>query len=301
MKKTKIWILICTVLVGLTAIFGGVYAKYVHDKNLENEVHLKNFYFTTDLMHNKYEDLNDSSSNELTIPIYGTVEDENRLSFKVINYYDSLRINEEVINFEVTLKVTQYNDDESTTDVTANYELIDSGAPYSLEKGVSDEEVFKVNAKSGFEKVNYKTNVKVLIESQKPYKKKLEINYDLYPEAKGVDCKISDATSVMYAQLIIENNEDNITSEATFRVELDVLKEGKIYYDQSNKNVKAIYGNNLSSFPTSLEINVNINQDGSFSLILFKKDITKDYSSIELVCSKTTEDGKTVYVITEKD
>ena len=209
MKKTKIWILICTVLVGLTAIFGGVYAKYVHDKNLENEVHLKNFYFTTDLMHNKYEDLNDSSSNELTIPIYGTVEDENRLSFKVINYYDSLRINEEVINFEVTLKVTQYNDDDSTTDVTANYELIDSGAPYLLEKGVSDEEVFKVNAKSGFEKVNYKTNVKVLIESQKPYKKKLEINYDLYPEAKGVDCKISDATSVMYAQLIIENNEDN--------------------------------------------------------------------------------------------
>ena len=80
-----------------------------------------------------------------------------------------------------------------------------------------------------------------------------------------------------------------------------MLKEGKIYYDQSNKNVKAIYGNNLSSFPTSLEINVNINQDGSFSLILFKKDITKDYSSIELVCSKTIEDGKTVYVIREKD
>lgn len=305
MKKGKIIALVCTLLLTISAAFTGVFAKYIYEAIYGgNQATLEDFFFTTDLMHNSYSDLNDEYTNELTVPVYGTVEDSNRLAFKVINYYDILRVNTQQITYKLNLKATQYNDNGTTTDVSSNYSIIQtidsvettkaSGTEYKIGKNttevdptpLAEEHSFKIRTNSSVNYVvNYKTNIQLTIAASHPFKKTLTINYDLYPDVKGIDVRIQDAPGVLYAELVIENNDSKIEGMSIV-VSLDLITDGTLLFDSSNPKVTPTYGGTYpTQYPTQLTINTTINQDGSFSLILFKTDITQDYSSLNLVCS----------------
>lgn len=304
MKKKKL-LLISVLILSIVALFtGGVIARYIEENVYgNNEVSQEDFFFTTDLMHNEYTDLNEESTNTLSVPVYGEVENTDRLVFSIINYYDDLRINSQQIRY--TIKIEDTNDsvnysvmqnssviDSSEDDVTSS-ELtigIDSNALNPATKVKQD---FKVAATGD---VSVDTTVTVTISATAPFQKTLKIIFELHPDLSGVRYKIEDAPGNLYVELVIMNGEaeaiNSISGEDIF---IDVSAvAGELLVDESNSGIAYTIAGG-KNYPDQIEVTSTINHDGSFSVLFFKTNTNLNYSTPETLIVK---DGNSDYNIT---
>lgn len=282
-KKRIFYYIYAFVFMMSIVLTSGAIAKYVNQESyINNQVTQEDFFFTTDLMHNEYGDLNDTSTNVLEIPVYGNVVGTERLVFSVINYYDELRINTQEIDYEITVSddndsvsYSLYHNEVGNTNVYSGTQQlgIDSTA---ANPPVIETHKYKLSA-SG--EISEDTTVTVTIKALSPFKKELKIIYHLYPDLTGVYYKIEDAIGNLYAEVKVMNANPNPINqdEESIIINIADVSYGMLLVDETNPNIKF----NIETgdiYPRSIIVTKVIAYDGSYSLIFFKTDVSQNYS-----------------------
>ncbi|MBQ8403178.1 MAG: hypothetical protein IJX55_01980 [Clostridia bacterium] len=277
--------LIITALALVVFLFAGVAAKYVSEREIDdNKVTPSNFYFTVDLLG----DTNTESSLSKTFDLYGG--DAKEIKFNVQNYFDSSRITSEAIKYTV--------------------EVVDSGSTYdkcslSDANGTLGEDELILNGGE----VNHKPislniqeeyanndTVVVKVKSTAPYEKEMTLTFVLHTYESPAKYRIEDSADSAVASLIIMTEEDiskgNLTVDWSNISDLRVDTTNMYVLDE-NLKLPTNSGNvtDADGYLTKIKITKELKAGQSILIYFFKTDITKDYSVGDTKVEKNV-DGK---------
>ncbi len=264
-KPSFIWISIAAVLL-VIAVVGGIFAKYVFDKEyLKNKVGAKDFYFTVDILG----DTTTVESLTRDIHIYGG--EEATVTFTVQNFFDSLRITEYNLTYDVSVECD--NDEYSSFSLTPT-----TPTSNSMTGGTAASQDYTLTLPGGYTE---ETIVTVTVESTKPYRKKMNIRFVLHQGAAPVLYRIEDGVGSPYAELIIMSNVE--------------LGAGKLVVDWSGINNRAagINAGNYLQVDSTNNYVIDKNAEGDYGLygvnepddkgFLDKITTTKEIQSLESI------------------
>lgn len=191
-------------------LVGGLAARYFWQSWSEYAtVTSEPFYFTANLLGDtemtaNVENLYSLNSPSGTWHLYGG--GEHKVDFTIQNYYDDLRITQNVIEYTATVDAKDFNG-VTLTDSTGNLLTgsqnlgeapVTEGAKYEQK---SQKLILTIPGGYTEEKT-----VTVEITSTKPYKKTLELNFVVHPAGTGLIYEVVDSVNSPYAELIIRND-----------------------------------------------------------------------------------------------
>lgn len=280
-------------------LVGGLAARYFWQSWSEYAtVTSEPFYFTADLLGDtemtaNEENLYSLNSSSGTWHLYGG--GEHKVDFTIQNYYDDLRITQNVIEYTVTVK----NDNTGATikDTTTDTEL---SSPQTLGTSTTSddgkvsytkaEQKLSLTIPSGYTE---EKTVTVEITSTKPYKKTLELNFVVHPAGKGLIYEVVDSINSPYAELIIRNDTDKevqpyIDWHET-SLSIDNTNELTFKYADGAFTQQAGIENKV------MQISRNLNIGESVSIYFFKSE-SKNYAIANTTVNTTVNDSN--YTIT---
>ena len=225
--KRKIMVLIVLLLIVSLISIGKTYSKYINRTKWDYSYNSKDFYFTSDYLSEEEKSL-----------IYNSW-DGSDITFNISNALNEDTYSNEDITYEVTC-ISKY-----TTCLINGKEKFTSSLTGNI---YSNEEL---NLSLGdFEN---SANITVIARSTKPYKKTLQVTFDVTksPSVNEIDYKLN--TYDNESKLLINNN-TNINK----CISINLLKDG-IRVSKSNdmKNIKTNSDNVINSF----DIVLNSNED----------------------------------------
>jgi hypothetical protein len=226
MKRKVIIIIVLLLVVSLISI-GKTFSKYVSTTKWDYSYNSKDFYFTSDYL----------SEEEKTL--YYNSWDGSDISFNISNALNKDTFTNEDITYEVSCIS---NDTVCLINGESNFTATLTGGVYSNEK---------LNLSlSDFETV---ANVTVIARSIKPYKKTLQVTYEVNKETKINDIEYELKSYDNLSKLLINNNSD--TEEC---VNIKILKDDiRVSKDNNIKNIKT----NIDDVINSFDIVLNNNEE----------------------------------------
>lgn len=290
MKRKLIIIFSLTLFICVSLIVGRSIAKYIKERDFDGTITTDKFYFTLNLLG----DTNINSDLSKTYHLYGG--DSKSVEFKIQNFFDSLRYNESEIEYNVQLVETGSG---NFATFKINNQNITSG---KLAAGSNKFDTCNVVISEGYQNNH---QVKFIVSSTKPYTKKLELIFELHTYEADLNVDIIDNSKSMYAELLIECNVNvsekaviidysniNATSNA---LQLDMTNS---YILDSDLSLTTNAIKNGESYLKGFTVTRGFVVGESVSILLFKTDISKNYSNCDIEIVSTTVDGKTIYNVT---
>ena len=223
--KRKVIVLIVLLLVVSLISIGKTFSKYVSTTKWDYSYNSKDFYFTSDYL----------SEEEKTL--YYNSWDGNDISFNISNALNKETFTNEDITYEVSCIS---NDTVCLINGESNFTATLTGSVYSNEK---------LNLSlSDFETV---ANVTVIARSIKPYKKTLQVTYEVNKETKTNDIKYELKSYDNLSKLLINNN-----SKKEECVNIKILKDDiRVSKNNNIKNIKTNNDDVINSFDIVLNNN----------------------------------------------
>ncbi len=285
-KKRKIYISIAVALVVLATIavaFSTVYAKYVKNERFrENQIKAENFYFTVDIFENEEEA-------EKTIHIYGIVS---QIPFSVQNYFDSKRVNEEEITYEIKMEGVEVTSGISLHEVD-NSEISENS--YTLNGDAEETHQYYLQMADGAQYSEGDTAV-ITIKSTNPssYEKEMKLNFVFHNNSDDLLYRVEDQEGSPYAKLIIMANR-TIPDEA-IEVNWETINKDAnvLMVDTTNPHVLDVTPSEVNDsslelktndpqpqggYLSSIKITEELRELESVMIYFFKDDMNKDYST----------------------
>lgn len=224
MKRKVIIIIVLLLVVSLISI-GKTFSKYVSTTKWDYSYNSKDFYFASDYL----------SEEEKTL--YYNSWDGSDITFNVSNALNKDTFTNEDITYEVSCIS---NDTTCLINGESNFTATLTGGVYSKEK---------LNLSLGdFESV---ANVTVIARSIKPYKKTLQVTYEVNKENKINDIEYELKSYDNLSKLLINNNSD---SEEC--VNIKILKDNiRVSKNNNIKNIKTNNDDVINSFDIVLNNN----------------------------------------------
>lgn len=205
-KKNTIIIL----AVILCLIIGWTAAKYLRNfPETSGVMTSESFYFTAELLGDSEMTQFEGEHFFLNNPENGTWHlyggGEHKVTINVRNYYDDLRVTQEVITYSAGVKGE--NDIGATlTDGNGNQlgDTLTLGTQPETESGTyeKDEQQLCLTIPDNYKETS---TVTVTIQSSRPYTKIMELSFVVYPAEQALTYEIVDSVNSPYAELIIRN------------------------------------------------------------------------------------------------
>ena len=224
MKRKVIIIIVLLLVVSLISI-GKTFSKYVSTTKWDYSYNSKDFYFASDYL----------SEEEKTL--YYNSWDGSDITFNISNALNKDTFTNEDITYEVSCIS---NDTTCLINSESNFTATLTGGVYSNEK---------LNLSlSDFETV---ANVTVIARSIKPYKKTLQVTYEVNKETKTNDIKYELKSYDNLSKLLINNN-----SKKEECVNIKILKDDiRVSKNNNIKNIKTNNDDVINSFDIVLNNN----------------------------------------------
>lgn len=224
MKRKVIIIIVLLLVVSLISI-GKTFSKYVSTTKWDYSYNSKDFYFASDYL----------SEEEKTL--YYNSWDGSDITFNISNALNKDTFTNEDITYEVSCIS---NDTVCLINGESNFTATLTGGVYSNEK---------LNLSlSDFESV---ANVTVIARSIKPYKKTLQVTYEVNKETKTNDIKYELKSYDNLSKLLINNN-----SKKEECVNIKILKDDiRVSKNNNIKNIKTNNDDVINSFDIVLNNN----------------------------------------------
>ena len=237
MKRKIIVLIVLLTIVSLFSI-GKTLSKYINTTKWDYSYNSKDFYFTSDYL----------SEEEKTL-IYNSW-DGNDIIFNISNALNKDTFTSEDINYEVSCI-----SNETTCLINGENSLTSSlkGNTYSNEELKLSLGDFQDNA-----------NVTVIARSIKPYKKTLQVTFEISKETLVNDIEYELKTYDHSSKLLINNNSD--TNKC---INISILKDNiRVSKNDDMKNIKTNKNDVINSF----DIVLNSNEDKTIDI--YGNDIT---------------------------
>lgn len=282
MKKKIIIFIVATLTVFALSIATLSLAKYYSELQESSEIVSDKFYFTVDLLGNT----NDYGTLTKTYHLYGG--DEKSISFNIQNYFDSLRVTEDALNYIVTV--------EDELDLASS--SITSG---TLSGNSLNKQICTINVEKGYTD-NY--NVKVTIASTKPYVKEMTINFVLHTFNSQMEVVINDAVDSLFAEVVVSSNIDIPAKSLVIDYSSINKTSNNLQADMTNSYLldgTSIVTNKLpvdKTFLQQITITLSIGAGESVAFLFFKDDIKANYSTAVISMTNTIVDGNIIYKVT---
>ena len=287
-------ILIGGLLIAVCCLFGGVFAKYIHQNVTgTSQVMAENFYFTADLLGDTRMVSEDGqagesfsfgeASTEGTWYLYGA--GTHSIDVQIQNFYDALRVTEKDITYRAEVSIQDKNGNTLS-------------APDGLQVQTADGNLFTDGTLTGgsasFQALTLQvpdhmtwayddeTAVTVTVASSAPYRKTLTLHFVLYATDTTLKYRVTDSTGSPYAELVIMTN---VGGNAEVKPTL-VWPQG-LSIDNTNK-LTFTYENGTFTQMTGMEgrrmqISESLAAGRSETIYFFKSNISEDYSKAETV------------------
>jgi len=239
MKRKIIVLIVLLAIVSLFSI-GKTLSKYINTTKWDYSYNSKDFYFTSDYL----------SEEEKTL--YFNSWDGNDITFNISNALNKDTFTNEDISYEVSCissdTTCMINDKSSLTSTL-------TGSTYSKEELKLSLGDFEENA-----------NVTVIARSIKPYKKTLQVTFEISKETLVKDIEYELKTYDHSSKLLINNNSD--TDKC---INISILKDNiRVSKNDDMKNIKT----NNSDVINSFDIVLNSNEDKTIDI--YGNDITEE-------------------------
>lgn len=286
MKKR--YIITGSIIISLLLIIVSIsLAKYYSEKEYGTNVSSDKFYFTIDLMG----DTNTLLSLEKIYHLYGG--DSKEISFNIQNFFDELRYTNDDITYNVHLEGS-YKDSSviNTTSLT----------PTKLEKGKCTLDTYTLSISEGYNDLD---EVIVVATSTKPYAKTLRLKFVLHSYTENFSVDIIDDVNSVYAEVVISSN---IYIDAySIIIDYSTINKTSNMLKADMTNIYLIDGlgtNNPKAgvdYLQEVKITSSIYAGDALSILMFKKDISKNYSLCNIEIMTYVENEKTIYKISIKE
>lgn len=284
-------------------LVGGLEARYFWQSWSEYAaVTSEPFYFTADLLGDtemtagattETENLYSMANPSGTWHLYGG--GEHKVDFTIQNYYDDLRVTQNVIEYTVTVNgidgVTVIDAKDNTALPEGSLTLGTSTASADgKESYTKAEQKLSLTIPAGYTE---EKTVTVVITSTKPYKKTLTLNFKVYPASKGLIYEVVDSVNSPYAELIIRNDTvEDIAPTIDWSgtsLSIDNTNELTFKYADGAFTQQAGIENKV------MQISRNLNIGESVSIYFFKSE-SKNYAIANTTVNTTINDSN--YTIT---
>lgn len=295
-KILSIWIVFSVICFFVSSVS----AKYQSSYQAELRVVTSDsFYFSVDLTgDSKMENGRFSEKEEKTYHLYGG--SRHTVSMSLRNYYDSLRVTQTKIQYQVNLEAsaglasvkmadqdgllhtfqgenaeaepliqgTLGRDDEGSVCGPEERELILELEPYSNQNYQDGEEV------------------KLVIESTAPYKKTIELHFILHREEQNLSYEIQDSPGNVYAELIMKNRvpnegwgDDSVRPYIIWPKELSIDQTNPLTYQWDAEHQEFVQQSiEDQDAIRKMQISRTLKMNESCSVYFFKSDVTQDYT-----------------------
>ncbi len=274
-KRNRLIAAVSILALVILSVAGVVYAKYVFQKDYEDSlIKAESFYFTVDL-------LGDSNAPEKTTKEIHIYSGNKEVSFTVQNFFDSLRINQEDIQY--TVSYTVISDDPSaplsgvtlkrgTTPVTDD--------PITLTGVSAKEETYSLYIPNGYTNGD---KIQVTVTSQTPYQKTMIMTFVLHTYEYELEYVLEDHVGSPYATLTLMTNVAIDAKKITVDCSAFNTTQYVLQVDTTNEYVldpdSTLTTNNpgngyLSQFKITSALKVR----ESISIKLLKTDMSMNYS-----------------------
>lgn len=282
-KKNRVLPIIAFTLIFLLGLIGGLSARYIFNSEYsDNQAKADGFYFTIDLLG----DTNETEELTKTIHLYGGKKQ--KVTFKVQNYFDALRISQDKIIYSVAKNVT--TEDGEETEYTKNY-LGKIGLKKDGQVYTSDEtlEVKSEGTAHSYEltmpeEYQDNTTVTITVISSEPYKKEMKLNFVLHPYEADVTWRIEDKEESVTASLIIMS--DIELEEKQLKIDWSAINQSAnvLQIDTTDEDVLDeldLTTNDPNSSWLSVAMNTKeIEKSGSIKIVFFKSNPNVNYATV---------------------
>lgn len=277
------------------------------------------FYFSVDLTgDSKMENGRFSEKEEETYHLYGG--SCHTIPMRLCNYYDSLRITQTKIQYQVSLEASaglasvKMADQDGNLYTFAgenkNAEPLIQGTfgTDDAESACEPEEQELILEIEPYANENYQDGeeVKVVIESTAPYEKTMELHFVLHREEQDLSYEIQDSPGNAYAKLIMKNrvpNEeggDNLARPyISWPEELSIDQTNDLTYQWDAGRGEFVQQSIESQDAIrKMQISRALKMNESCSVYFFKSDVTRDYTK-EPTIVQPDSDGNLEILISE--
>lgn len=313
-KILSIWLVFSV----LCFLIPSVSAKYRFSYQAEPLVVTSDsFYFSVDLTgDSKMENGRFSEKEEKTYHLYGG--SRHTVSMRLRNYYDSLRITQTKIQYQVSLGASAGLASVKMADQdgilctfqgeNGNTEPLIQGTlgREDTESACEPEEQELILEIEPYADQNYQDGeeVKLVIESTAPYEKTIELHFILHREEHDLSYEIQDSPGNVYAELIMKNcvpnegwGDDSVRPYIIWPKELSIDQTNPLTY-QWNADRGEFVQQPIESQDTvrKMQISRTLKMNESCSVYFFKSDVTQDYTKEPTILHPDSDGNLEIFI-----